>query len=44
MSTLSNNNLYTKIADLLLLAMIVEDEQQGKERSEYGKQVLRDVE
>jgi predicted nuclease of restriction endonuclease-like (RecB) superfamily len=65
MSKLSvNNNLYTKIADLLLVAkqnvvravnqtmvytyyeigrMIVEDEQQGKERAEYGKQVLKEL-
>lgn len=64
MNELSENPLYTRIADLLQAArqnvvravnqtmvytyfeigrMIVEDEQQGKERAEYGKQVLKEL-
>lgn len=62
--TVSNNQLYSKIAELLQVArqsvvravnqtmvytyyeigrMIVEDEQQGKERAGYGKQVLKEL-
>ncbi len=62
--TVSNNQLYSKIAELLQMArqsvvravnqtmvytyyeigrMIVEDEQQGKERAGYGKQVLKEL-
>lgn len=62
--TVSNNQLYSKIAELLQVArqsvvravnqtmvytyyeigrMIVEDEQQGMERAEYGRQVLKEL-
>lgn len=61
---MGNQNLYSKIADLIELArrqvitavnttmvytyfeigrMIVEDEQQGQHRAEYGKQVLKEL-
>jgi len=47
-----NENLYKQIAGLLQAArqavveigrIIVKDEQQGKERAEYGKQVLKEL-
>lgn len=64
MGTISKNDIYTRVAELLELArarviqavnttmvrtyfeiglLIVEEEQNGKERAEYGKQILKEL-